>query len=463
MNTTPTFISETKLNVLLERVCKPVAFLSTPITSATPLWEGPIKMCQQIEGDLFMVDSVVLEAKRFQNHFRDNSTPQYFHAILCRVYILLYYRHSEDKYYQDYVYPTLKNNMGVYSERTNVINANIDKILMQEKAINEYRKAEDELKKEQKNKPKYCLITLQSGEADEYYSEFNNELLFRNLCTYLEAIKEQYFPKYDIASIWLTAKDVVRKLWKETAPENFIDRLYHKLSKSKSSSYDERGAAEAVLFCVYAMMRTVSKSTHFEDAIKYIESLHSGSNDYDLLYNEIDSIKRLMDEGTISFDDFDYVSEEGIENDFNQLNNEIEAYIRATIDNYEEKLNQRDKELEEKEKKIETLMSQLKEMPENQKRKDNEDDDNEESTPLKLYINVCYELFIRLLENAGVDINVTGNKTRVGDLWQSMTGKSAGDCRKYCSNRNYVNKYTKEKIIELNTLLTKLNLSTIQL
>lgn len=460
MNTTPIFISETKLNVLLERVCKPIDFLSTPITSATPLWEGPIKMCQQIESDLFMVDSVVLEAKRFQDHFRDNRTPQYFHAILCRVYILLYYRHNKDKYYLDYVYPTLKDNMGAYSERTNVINANIDKILMQEKAINEYKKAEEELKKEQKNKPKYCLITLQSGEADDYYSEFNNELLFRNLCTYLEAIKEQYFPKFDVASIWLTAKDVVRKLWKETAPENFIDRLYHILSQSNASRYIERGAAEAVLLCVYTMMRTVSKSTHFEKAIEYFESIQNDSNDYELLFNDIDAIKRHMDEGTISFDDFDYVSEEGVGNDFNQINNNMEAKIRATIDSYEEKLIKRDKELEEKGKEIETLKSQLLEMRETQ-----QEQDEEESSELPLVFlhnKVKFEFFIRLLEESGLDFH-NANKTEIGNLWHVLTEKSADDCRKYCSKRKYQNSHTKQDVENLNKQLAQLGITTFQL
>lgn len=81
-----------------------------------------------------------------------------------------------------------------------------------------------------------------------------------------------------------------------------------------------------------------------------------------------------------------------------------------------------------------------------------------------LYNKVSFEFFLRLLESAGFDINNTGNKTRVGQLWHMITGKSADDLRKFCSDRyQYDNNHTKEDIKRLNKHLGDMGISTIEL
>lgn len=70
------------------------------------------------------------------------------------------------------------------------------------------------------------------------------------------------------------------------------------------------------------------------------------------------------------------------------------------------------------------------------------------------YNKVCFEFFIRLMERAGLDLNNTGNKSRIGALWHKVTGKSADDLRRYCSKRNYQNNHTREDIKALNELLS---------
>ena len=84
MNSSP-FITQIKLNVLQDRVCRPINYLTTKINSATPLWDDPIKMCQQIEIDQFAVDSVILNARQHNSLFNGINTPRIYHAILCRV------------------------------------------------------------------------------------------------------------------------------------------------------------------------------------------------------------------------------------------------------------------------------------------------------------------------------------------------------------------------------------------
>ncbi len=81
-----------------------------------------------------------------------------------------------------------------------------------------------------------------------------------------------------------------------------------------------------------------------------------------------------------------------------------------------------------------------------------------------LYNKVSFEFFLRLLESAGFDINNPGNKTRAGQLWHMMTGKSADDLRKFCSDRvQYNNNHTKDDIKRLNKHLGDMGISTIEL
>lgn len=76
-----------------------------------------------------------------------------------------------------------------------------------------------------------------------------------------------------------------------------------------------------------------------------------------------------------------------------------------------------------------------------------------------LYNKVSFEFFLRLLEQAGFDINNTGNKSRAGDLWHMMTGKSADDLRRFCSSRAYKNNHTREDIKRLNEHLSYMDIS----
>ena len=108
-------ITQTKLDMLQERVCRPTNYLAIQVDSATPLWDGPIKMCQQIEADVFAVDSAVKEARKLKGKFNDNTTHLY-QAVLCRVYIILYYLHNDDTLYKEIVFPRLRENMGVFNK-----------------------------------------------------------------------------------------------------------------------------------------------------------------------------------------------------------------------------------------------------------------------------------------------------------------------------------------------------------
>lgn len=92
------------------------------------------------------------------------------------------------------------------------------------------------------------------------------------------------------------------------------------------------------------------------------------------------------------------------------------------------------------------------------------DESEEEKLDEKvLYNKVSFEFFLRLLEQAGFDINNTGNKTRVGELWHMMTGKSADEIRRFCSSRAYCNNHTREDVKRLNELLSIMGITSISI
>ena len=301
MDNKEVFLTKDILGNLNLRVAKTLPCLKS-INDST-IWDKPIELCKRIEENVREVDNVILEVRKENGYFRNSSAnPLNFQVILACVYILLYYRHADEELYIAMVFSVLQDNMGIYGEKLlDDIQSKVKKVKEIDSLIEQSRQ-----EKKQNSKPKYALIRLRSGEADEYFSEFCNETLFRKISFYLEEISSNLFPHFDVASIWLTAKDVVSKLWQEKAPENFIDRLYHKLSMTGVTGKIERSAAEGVLLCCYAMMRTVTKSDHFQKAIAYFERIPHEHNDYNLLFNHIGALKEAMDYQYSSCTDYDY-------------------------------------------------------------------------------------------------------------------------------------------------------------
>ena len=114
----------------------------------------------------------------------------------------------------------------------------------------------------------------------------------------------------------------------------------------------------------------------------------------------------------------------------------------------------------ELEAEIASLKQQLEECQNNDSYNDEQEAKQDEKV---LYNKVSHEFFLRLLENAGLDLDNTGNKTRVGDLWHMVTGKSGDEIRRYCSTRNYINSHTRVDIKRLNELLQDMMIGDFQL
>ena len=456
------YLSQEVLDTLCVRVAKNLPYLQS-MDGAT-MWNKPMEYCQKVEKNVLAANTVILEALKEQGRFGGgSSTPYNYQIMLARVYILLYYRHADEELYKAGVFPELLKYMGIYGkEQLSAIQDNIKKIL-----------AFDKLMKQQHNenvKPQYQFMRISSGKADQYFSEFNNEKLFRRFSTHLEDIKETFCRNYDVTEIWLTAKDVVRKLWQEKYPENFIERIIDKLSNSLDTGYVELGAAQAVMLCAYAMMQTVTKSNHFQQAIKHIVYLASQKGSYDNFTQEIRYIGSVVFQEKESFDDYDYTggpqtsaetfTKEDVERMLQNQNSEVEQ-LKKQLD--EQKTKQTNSANQQKT--IDEQAALIKELQEKQKKTDDSKEEQEEVKEDEevLYNKVSFEFFLQLLENGGVDLNNTGNKTKAGVLWHMVTGKSANEFRRYCSSRCYNNNHTKKDIKRLNEFMEELGVKNISL
>ncbi len=349
------YLSQEVLDTLCVRVAKNLPYLQS-MDGAT-MWNKPMEYCQKVEKNVLAANTVILEALKEQGRFGGgSSTPYNYQIMLARVYILLYYRHADEELYKAGVFPELLKYMGIYGkELLSSIQDNIKKQL-----------AFDKLMKQQHNenvKPQYRLMRISSGKADQYFSEFNNEKLFRRFSTHLEDIKETFCRNYDVTEIWLTAKDVVRKLWQEKYPENFIERIIDKLSKSLNTGYVELGAAQAVMLCAYAMMQTVTKSNHFQQAIKHIVYLASQKGSYDNFTQEIRYIGSVVFQEKESFDDYDYTggpqtsadifTKADVERMLQNQNSEVEQ-LKKQLAEQKAAVLARDRKIEDLEKRMES-------------------------------------------------------------------------------------------------------------
>lgn len=430
MNSSP-FITQIKLNVLQDRVCRPITYLTTKINSATPLWDDPIKMCQQIEIDQFAVDSVILNARQHNSLFNGINTPRIYHAILCRVYILLYYRFHDNELYQRIVFPKLKENMGIYNDiHLKTINEEIDKIL----ALEELVKKMQEEKKDVK--PVFSYVSHNGNQLDHLAIEYNEEQLFRNMSGVIRGLIEKYGTHQDDANVWFNAKQVVHTLKDINRPEMLIRRAVVALIYGQI--FNEFEGSQIILICVYVMIRSSKNNDHFSAFIQQMESLADADTDLHVIKNSIGAIGNWITEN-LPFENSEYIGEE---------TSKVETYTIADIERirreYDEKIYSMKCENEELNKKIELLKQQ------------NEEEGYSED--IKFHDKVRLELLLRLMKKDGADLDKYGNKVKAAEIMKSVTSLPLQTCKNYCSDPQLSTKEHEEEILRLNTKLQALGM-----
>ena len=418
MNSSP-IISQIKLNALQERVCSSINYLSSKIDSATPLWDAPIKMCQQIENDPFAVDSIILEAKKQNRLFNGLNTPRLYHAILCRVYILLYYLHRGDKLNEEIVFPRLKENMGVYNDvHLNTINEQIDKILAQEELM---KKVQVEKKKDVK--PVFAYVAHNRNEMDHLYIEYGEEKLFREMKDIIKYLTDMYHTRQDEANVWYNAKEIVHTLRDVNRPELLIERAATALVAGQLYSGYE--GSQIILICAYAMIRSAKENTHFAPFIKEMESLADADTDLIVIKNSINVIKDIINEKH-PFDDYDYIGEQ-TSNSESYTSADVER-IRNQIVEHEkverEKLLKKIEDLESSEKTLKQQVSSLeKELEAERAKKKSDSTEKEQDVEMltELESTPILQLLWYLMKLDGASVEGHGKKKLAQNIMSTLS------------------------------------------
>ena len=430
MNSSP-FITQIKLNVLQDRVCRPINYLTTKINSATPLWDDPIKMCQQIEIDQFAVDSVILNARQHNSLFNGINTPRIYHAILCRVYILLYYRFHDNELYQRIVFPKLKENMGIYNDiHLKTINEEIDKILALEELVKKIQEEKKDVK------PVFSYVSHNGNQLDHLAIEYNEEQLFRNMSGVIRGLIEKYGTHQDDANVWFNAKQVVHTLKDINRPEMLIRRAVVALINGQI--FNEFEGSQIILICVYVMIRSSKNNDHFSAFIQQMESLADADTDLHVIKNSIGAIGNWITEN-LPFENSEYIGEE---------TSKVETYTITDIERirreYDEKIYSMKCDNEELKKKIELLKQQ------------NEEEGYFED--IKFHDKVRLELLLRLMKKDGADLDKYGNKVKAAEIMKSVTSLPLQTCKNYCTDPKLSTKEHEEEILRLNTKLQALGM-----
>jgi hypothetical protein len=432
-------ISQTMLDVLLERVCIPINYLSTKIDSNTPLWDEPVMMCQQIEKNRFAVESVIQNAKKRNGVFHATNTIRYYHAILCRVYIILYYLHPNDETYQTIVFPSLKKNMGIYNENyLTKINKEIDLIHEQEELI---KKLQAEKKKDVK--PVFAYVSHSGHEQDHLAIEYNEEQLFRNMSGVIRNLADKYNTRQDEANVWYNAKQVVHTLRDINRPELLINRaasalVYGQLNNGYNGS-------QIVLICAYVMIRSSKNNDHFSAFIQEMESLADADTDLHVIKNSIRAIGNWITK-SLPFENSEYIGEETT-----KAENYTIADIERITRQFEEDKAVMKRENAEVMKENEQLKNQIELLQQ-------QIEEERSSEDINWHDKVRLDLLLRLMKKDGADLDKHGNKTKAAEVMRSVTSLPLQTCKNYCSDSNLNTKEHEDEILKLNSKLQALGM-----
>lgn len=432
-------ISQTMLDVLLERVCIPINYLSTKIDSNTPLWDEPVMMCQQIEKNRFAVESVIQNAKKRNGVFHATNTIRYYHAILCRVYIILYYLHPNDETYQTIVFPSLKKNMGIYNENyLTKINKEIDLIHEQEELI---KKVQAEKKKDVK--PVFAYVSHSGHEQDHLAIEYNEEQLFRNMSGVIRNLADKYNTRQDEANVWYNAKQVVHTLRDINRPELLINRaasalVYGQLNNGYNGS-------QIVLICAYVMIRSSKNNDHFSAFIQEMESLADADTDLHVIKNSIRAIGNWITK-SLPFENSEYIGEETT-----KAENYTIADIERITRQFEEDKAVMKRENAEVMKENEQLKNQIELLQQ-------QIEEERSSEDINWHDKVRLDLLLRLMKKDGADLDKHGNKTKAAEVMRSVTSLPLQTCKNYCSDSNLNTKEHEDEILKLNSKLQALGM-----
>lgn len=414
------------LDQLADRVAFKVDFFNRLFRSDN-IWEAITEQCEKIEKEPRNVSSIILETKKDNGIAIGGSSVTWCHTKLTRIYILLYYLHRDDKIYKVLVFPELLRNMGIYCGEqilNTKINQEIDKIIDLDKMV-------EEAKKQEVIEPMFKFTNHSRPEMDRLFDKYSDELLFRELKDIIEALDHQCSTNLDVATIWFNSKQIVKSLQEVKRPELFIDRAVTGLVAGQL--YDGYKGAQIIMLCVYMMVRS-KENDHFTNFIKKMEGLSTASTKMLVIQAYINDMKQLADSKNL-YDDYNYFDEQ----------TEPETYTKVDVERMMQKQND---QMEQMKKQMVEMESQLKQQLE-------EDISSED---VNWHDKVRLDLLLRLMKNAGANLERYGNKIKAAELMRSITDLPLQTCKNYCSDPNLNIKKHEAEILKLNTKLQALDM-----
>lgn len=141
MNNNSTYLPQYTLCQLADCVAMKLAYFVN-IYNADNIWSAFIlEKCKTIEAEPRNVNTIIVEFKKSSEIIGHVSTLAVYkyHAILTRIYIILYYRHRDDRVFQTVVFPRLIKNMGYYGKDDSriFINNEIKRMIEEDKLVEE--------------------------------------------------------------------------------------------------------------------------------------------------------------------------------------------------------------------------------------------------------------------------------------------------------------------------------------
>ena len=434
------YLPTSKVQKLNNKVCEKISCLKTNN------WDRELKYAQQIDETtdkdyLHIVASEILKDKG--RLILDKPRAYEAHALLLRLYILLYYKHSSEKLYSEYILPELLSYLNKdFFEWYNPAITELDKVLDAEKRVNLLLAANEQAR------PLFEIKGLSDANWDQLFKEYNRESLF---IYYIEKIKD-YSASHDMAPeeahIWYHAKEFLNTIYKLDNPENYIGRIESSVHKY----FSDYNYSNLIILCMYGMMKSIKDDHHFDKAIEKIESWQWKSIICkDEMENYIEQIANSIDNGKIVIN-YNYVSstpnkvtvDDADGQLVQRLREEIES-LKNTIDSLQDR---NDKQKEE----IDRLNNIIKSFETDPKL-----EDNKSVIDIKLDIKTKLEYLCLLFENSGVNFDEYGVKAKMSRLLQFFTGIDASTCNTYCSYRGYKYQRHEKEILEMNEYLASIN------
>lgn len=271
------------------------------------------------------------------------------------------------------------------------------------------------------------------------YERLLKESLFKEWQKELLALN-RYTGDDDFATyIWGMAKDYAYNIAISVDPVGMFEFCRNELD----NKYNTRGLPPINIYdvcmgCIYTMIIKSADKAVVEQITKNIPV---SDFVYPDLQDKINDIIDKINKGELK-DDYDYTKKKDSQNaDANKVN----TADNGKTQELEKRIQELEKSKEELEKSKEDLVERLAAY---------------EEGPIvdNPHNKVVLEVFVKLLEKSGADLDKHGNKAIAARLAETITGLKVSTCTKYMTNRNLNITALSEEVVTINILLKKLGI-----